>query len=105
MPAATINQGAAAEQRPQVRSQMFQDSASNDAQALAALAQQLNQGAHSTPSLDNFMMSMALEREVDLSGFSSASQGLPVQPSSAQGGQGPSSANISQTQLLSGSRP
>ncbi|KAF9192751.1 hypothetical protein BGZ51_004919 [Haplosporangium sp. Z 767] len=89
MPGTTINHGPAAGQHPQVHTQMFQDAASNDAQALAALAQQLNRGAHSTPSLDNFMMSMELEREVDLAGFSSASQGLPVQQSNAQGGQAP----------------
>ncbi|KAG0317032.1 hypothetical protein BGZ99_006539 [Dissophora globulifera] len=98
---------------------MYQELLANDANAsrdIHDLAQQYNQDLlngtqHSSSSIEALVMSMALEQDVDISTFSMASQGNPLttlplnpnfDPSSNAGQQG--SADINQTQLLSGSR-
>jgi len=119
MPAATLNRDrAAVQQIPTDSRERLQ--ASQDA---IALAQQYNQSlANGTPytpptSLETFMLSIALEEDVDLSGFSSASNSndgslssqLFAQINSAQGAQTPQgqdgpTGELNQSQLLSGSR-
>ncbi|KAF9964511.1 hypothetical protein BGZ70_006364 [Mortierella alpina] len=115
MPAATINRElAAGQQHPSLGNPMRQSAlVGDDRQALSDMAAQLQRAhqynqdlqtgtAHADLTLDTFMLSMALEGDVDLSGFSTASQ-----PSSNSQGQGlppASSASINQTQLLTGSR-
>ncbi|KAF9311881.1 hypothetical protein BG003_006867 [Podila horticola] len=119
MPTATLNRDRTAVQQipadPRERLQATQDA--------IALAQQYNQSlANGTPytpptSLETFMLSIALEEDVDLSGFSSASNNgdgsissqLFSQINSLQGTQASqaqdgSTSELNQTQLLSGSR-
>ncbi|KAF9952348.1 hypothetical protein BGZ72_006350 [Mortierella alpina] len=115
MPAATINRDlAAGQQHPSLGNPMHQGAlAGDDRQALDAMAAQLQRAhqynqdlqsgtAHADLTLDTFMLSMALEGDVDLSGFSTASH-----PTSTPPGQGlppADSSSINQTQLLTGSR-
>ncbi|KAF8941144.1 hypothetical protein BGZ58_001860 [Dissophora ornata] len=120
MPAATFNRDrATGQQRPTSRYQDMTEGDSNTTQQAYDLAHQYNQDLlngvpHDTPSIETFVMSLALEQEISLeiSSFSSASQGNPLSsltsnpncdPASSQAGQ-QGSANINQTQLLSGSR-
>ncbi|KAG0275884.1 hypothetical protein BGZ95_008262 [Linnemannia exigua] len=59
-------------------------------------------------NFDNFMMGIALDQPVDISGFSRASQGNNGSnynvPASTTTATGATTATINQTQLLSGSR-
>ncbi|KAF9091212.1 hypothetical protein BGX23_005384 [Mortierella sp. AD031] len=115
MPAATFNrERTVGSQFPgSARSQGFQDQESQ------AGAQVTTTGSAPFPMIDgtaqanfdNFMMTMALEQDVDLSGFSRASQGnngsnctIPPTTAAAGGPAATSPATINQTQLLSGSR-
>ncbi|KAI1320439.1 hypothetical protein EDD11_000824 [Mortierella claussenii] len=116
MPAATFNHDRAVGQQLQAgRSQSYQqmlDDETNAARQAHNLAQQYNQDLmngvpNTTHTIETIVMSMALEQDVDLSSFSLASQGIPSHsnPSNNPSGQAQQgSADINQTQLLSGSR-
>ncbi|CAO3572682.1 unnamed protein product [Mortierella alpina] len=115
MPAATINRDlAAGQQHSSLGNPMLQGAlVGDDRQVLSDMAAQLQRAhqynqdlqtgtAHADLTLDTFMLSMALEGDVDLSGFSTAS--IPSLNSQSQGLSPADSASINQTQLLSGSR-
>ncbi|KAG0211744.1 hypothetical protein BGX28_007506 [Mortierella sp. GBA30] len=116
MPAATINRDrAAGQQHPSLYSMHQGGLIGDDRQALNAMAAQLerahqynqdlqNGTAHADLTLDTFMLSMALEENVDLSAFSTASNSTSTLPSGTQALSQADTANINQTQLLTGSR-
>ncbi|KAG0334019.1 hypothetical protein BG004_000594 [Podila humilis] len=109
MPAATLNRDRVAAQQlptdPRERLQNTQDA--------IALAQQYNQDlANGTTtcaptSLETFMLSIALEEDIDLSEFSLVTNNnTTAQPPSTQGAQatGQSTNPLNRTLLLSGNR-
>ncbi|KAF9931323.1 hypothetical protein BGZ67_005393 [Mortierella alpina] len=115
MPAATINRDlATGQQHPSLGNPMHQGALTgDDRQALSDMAAQLQRAhqynqdlqsgtAHADLTLDTFMLSMALEGDVDLSGFSTASH--PTSSSTGQSLPPADPASINQTQLLTGSR-